>query len=248
MTWTDADAVLRGAGLVVLPAGSTEQHGPHCPLGTDTYTAEHVADRVGDAVGVVVLPAIPFGVSDHHRQFTGTLWTPPPLYREYVKATLLSAASHGARKFLIVNGHGGNSPSLREVCEELRRIHGVFAASVNAYPQKMDGHAGRDETSVMLAIRPGLVHMERATDTKQSDGIAGIPMKAQRIEPAEFGWDTADLSPTGVFGAAGKTIRPSQASKERGTELLEEHIRGIVALAERLRDAPLSELLPKPHM
>lgn len=247
VSWPEAGALLRDAKLVILPTGSTEQHGPHCPLGTDTFTAEYVADRVSDAVGAVVLPAVPFGISDHHRQFSGTLWTPPPLYRRYILEMILSASSHGARKYLIINGHGGNTPSLKEVCEELRRRHGVFSAVTEAYP-KMDGHAGRDETSLMLAIRGSLVHMDRAVDTPQAESLAGIRLKAQKMAPAEFGWDTIDLSPSGVFGAAGKTIQATQATRERGVELLENHIKEIAELAARLRDAHLGELLPKPHV
>ena len=248
INWIDADKFLESIDTILVPVGSTEQHGPHAPLGTDTYTADFVANIVADKTGIIVLPTIPIGVSDHHRQFTGTLWVSSRLFHDYIMAVILSAASHGWRKFLIVNGHGGNTPSLHEVCEELRRYHGIFTAVVNAYPPKMDGHAGLDETSIMLHIHPDLVYMDRAPETTQHSEIAGIPMKAQKIDPAEFGYDTIDLSSTGVFGAAGKTIKATEATQEHGKKILEEYITEIIELVERIKIAKLVELLPKPHV
>ena len=248
ISWVVADKFLESIDTILVPVGSTEQHGPHAPLGTDTHTADFVANIIAEKTNILILPTIPIGVSDHHRQFTGTLWVPSRLFHDYMVAVILSAASHGWRKFLIVNGHGGNSPSLREVCEELRRCHGIFAAVVNAYPQNMDGHAGRDETSIMLHIHPNLVYMDRAPDTIQHGDIAGIPMKMQKIDPAEFGYDTIDLSPTGVFGAAGKTIKATEATPEHGKKILEEYIAEIIELVQKIKKAQLVELLPKPHV
>ncbi len=174
LSWVEAQMALKKVDTVVLPVGSTEQHGPHCPLGTDHITADAVANMVGDSAKLPVLPVIPVGVSSHHRQFPGTLWVPPTVFRDYVKSVILSAASHGSRKFLVVNGHGGNTPSLKEIAEELRSDDEIFVAIVTAYPSKLDGHAGEDETSLMLHLRPDLVNMKKAVDTKQSEEIAGI--------------------------------------------------------------------------
>ena len=95
LSWAEAQRVLERTDTVILPVGSTEQHGPHCPLGTDHVTADAVANMVGDRAGLPVLPVVPVGVSSHHRQFHGTLWAPPAVFRDYVKAVILSAASHG---------------------------------------------------------------------------------------------------------------------------------------------------------
>jgi creatinine amidohydrolase len=190
---------------------------------------------------------IPVGISSHHRQFPGTLWAPPAVFRDYVKSVILSAASHGPHKFLIINGHGGNTPSLKEVAEELRSNDGVFVAIVTAYPSKLDGRAGEDETSLMLHLRADLVDMKKAVDTKQSEEIDGIKMKAQKVGPADFGWDTIDLSATGVFGAAGKTIEATKATSEHGKEILRAHVDELYTFVEDLKKARLEELLPKPY-
>ena len=247
VSWVEAQAILKDVDTVILPVGSTEQHGPHCPLGTDHITAEAVAVTIGDRVGLPVLPIVAVGVSSHHRQFPGTLWAPPAVFRDYVKAIILSAASHGPRKFLIVNGHGGNTASLKEVAEDMRSDENIFIAVANAFPAKLDGHAGEDETSVMLHLRPELVKMKKAVDTKQNEALAGIRMKAQKVGPADFGWDTIDLSPTGVFGAAGKTIEATKATASHGEEIVKAHVDELCAFTEELKTAKLEDLLPKPH-
>ena len=246
LSWVEAQKVLRAVDTVVLPVGSTEQHGPHCPLGTDHFTAEAVAVAVGERAGLPVLPVVAVGVSSHHRQFPGTLWAPPDVFRDYVKAIILSASSHGPRKFFIVNGHGGNTASLKEVAEELRSDDDIFVAIANAYP-KLDGHAGEDETSLIIHLRPELVDMKEAVDQKQSEALAGIRMKTQKVGPAEFGFDTIDLTPTGIFGAAGKTIEATKATAKHGEELYEAHLEELCDFAEDLKKARLEELLPKPH-
>jgi len=174
VSWVEAQALLKEVDTVILPVGSTEQHGPHCPLGTDHMTAEAIANMVGDRVKLPVLPVVPVGVSSHHRQFPGTLWAPPKVFRDYIKAIILSASSHGPRKFIIINGHGGNTASLKEVAEDLRSDEDIFTAVANAFPAKLDGHAGEDETSVMLHLHPELVKMKKAVDTKQNEALAGI--------------------------------------------------------------------------
>ena len=141
ITWTDAEQVFKEIDTAILPLGATEQHGPHGPLGTDIMTAEYVSRVIGEKTDLPVLPVIPVGISDHHRQFPGTLWVPPPVFREYVYAVALSASSHGVRKLVMVNGHGGNTNALYEVAESLRMEHGVFSIIVHSYTPRMDGHA-----------------------------------------------------------------------------------------------------------
>jgi creatinine amidohydrolase len=247
VSWVEAQKILKGVDTVILPVGSTEQHGPHSPLGTDHIIADTVANMVGDRVELPVLPVVPVGISSHHRQFPGTLWVPPTVFRDYIKAIILSASSHGPRKFLVINGHGGNTPSLKEVAEDLRSDDELFVAITTAYPPKLDGHAGEDETSLMLHLHPDLVDMKKALNTKQNEALAGIEMKTQRVGPADFGWDTIDLSSTGIFGAAGKTIEATKATPEHGKEILEAHVDELCVFARELKKANLEGLLPKPH-
>lgn len=248
VSWTKARGILEDSDMVVLPVGSTEQHGPHSPLGTDSITADTVAGIVGERTGLLVLPLIPIGVSDHHRQFHGSLWVSRQVFREYVMEVILSVVSHGVNKVLIVNGHGGNTASLYEVAEILRAEYNVICLIVHSYTSKLDGHAGRDETSILLTMRPELVDMTVAPDETQKTKLGSLEIKGlNKIGPSQFPWDTLDLSETGVFGPAGRLVKASEASLERGKELIEPHIDKIVEVAVQLRDAELEPLLSKSH-
>jgi creatinine amidohydrolase len=247
ISWTDAGELFRRTDVALIPVGSTEQHGPHNPLGTDHLVAGALARVVGDRTGVAVLPTIPVGVSEHHRHFPGTLWVPPSTFREYVRAVALSAASHGAKKIIFINGHGGNTASLLEVAGELRREHGVFSAVIMAFPPGMAGHAGAGETSVNLYFHRWLVRMDRAVDTRQKERLGPLRMVGLgRVGPAQFPWDTIDLSETGVLGAAGEAIASKTASEEEGRRLMEPYIEEICRFIEELKMAKAEELLSRP--
>jgi creatinine amidohydrolase len=246
-SWSEAGKVFEENNMAILPVGSTEQHGPHNPLGTDHIIAAKMAFEVGERTGILVLPVIPVGVSDHHRQFPGTLWVPPEVFRDYVKAVTLAAASHGVKKFLVINGHGGNTSSLMEIAGKLRREHGVFVAVASAFPP-MDGHAGEGETSANLYFHGHLVRMDRAVDTKQNEKIGNLKIEGFNfVYPGRFAWDTLDLSPTGVLGSAGAIIQSTIATEGKGRELMEPYIDEICALVEELKKADIEGLLPKPH-
>jgi creatinine amidohydrolase len=120
-TWPEADAL--DTRLAVLPVGSTEQHGPHAPLGTDRLSAEAIASAGADAYGgeVVVAPTVPVGVSEEHRAFAGTLWVGETAFRAYVRDLLESLLAQGWDRVVVVNGHGGNVGPLREVTARVTR-------------------------------------------------------------------------------------------------------------------------------
>lgn len=219
-TWTDADNY--DGNLAVLPVGSTEQHGPHAPLGTDAIAAEAVA-----AEGVkrasrraVVAPTFPFGVAAEHRQFTGTLWLSEDTFRSAVRETIESLASHGWNRVIVVNGHGGNVPALREVCGRLVREEVCYAVpftwfeavdldSIDGFAGEM-GHGGPVETSLIRANRPELVHEDRF-DRASEDGATRWGEWAGSVNLA---FDTAEFSESGVVG------NPDRSSEAVGEQLL----------------------------
>ncbi|MFB6133572.1 MAG: creatininase family protein [Halanaeroarchaeum sp.] len=237
-TWTDADAT--ETDLAVLPVGSTEQHGPHAPLGTDYLTAEHVASE-GAAhceKDVVVGPPVPVGVSEEHRQFTGTLWVSPDTFRSYVRETVESLLSHGWDRVVIVNGHGGNTAAIREIASELtRRFRAVVAPYTwfDAVDVDLDmGHAGAVETSLLLRTYPELLHEGRfeaaAADGAQrwGDWVSGV-----NLSP-----DTASFTDNGAVGD------PTEASTESGAAL---ETQAVDALATLLEAVSRRSLETPPH-
>jgi creatinine amidohydrolase len=248
VSWAEAEKLFRENDTVILPVGSTEQHGPHNPLGTDHLIAAAFSKAVGDRAGVLVLPVVPVGISEHHRQFPGTLWVPPEVFRDYMLSVALAAASHGARKILFFNGHGGNTAALIEVAGALRRDFDVFAAVLMTFPPGVDGHAGSKETSMNLYYHGHLVKMDRAVDTIQGTHLGALPMTGiGGLGSMQFPWDTIDLTPTGVLGGAGKKIVSTTATKKIGEEIMGPFTEEVVKLVEAIKAADAAELLSKPH-
>lgn len=248
ISWSEAQKIFEKYNVALIPVGSTEQHGPHNPLGTDHLLAAALAKRLGENTGLPVAPIIPVGVSRHHRQFPGTLWVPPDVFREYLIHVALSIAEHGISKIVYVNGHGGNNASIMEVCEDLRRDYDLFACMVTSYPPgKLSGHAGAGETSQNLYYHPHLVHMEKAVDTVQKTKLGDLNLTGMnKVGPASFPWDTIDITDTGVLGAPGEKVISTTASIELGKELMEPYTEELTVFLRELMDADISDLLPKP--
>jgi creatinine amidohydrolase len=245
-TETAADR-LGEAAVALLPTGSTEQHGPHLPLGTDTMAAAAVA-RGLDRDDAVVLPTVPVGVSAHHRQFDGSLWAEPETFERYVGEVLASAAGHGVRKAVVVNGHGGNDDALRRACRRLRADGVAFAAPWNWWSNLGDlhaelfdgatpGHAGAAETSMIARVAPELVREARvaSADAGAGDGTTPAPTGTG------VDWDFADVSESGATG------RPGLWSAEAGDALFEAALDDLGVLVDWLAATPFDELLPAEH-
>jgi creatinine amidohydrolase len=217
-TWTDADAL--ETDLAVLPVGSTEQHGPHAPLGTDTLTASAVAAEGVDRADreVAVAPTIPVGVAGEHRHFAGTLWVSPDTFRSYVRETVESLAHHGWSRVVVVNGHGGNVGPLREACARLTRDGTAYAAQFTWFdaidPAEADldgemGHGGPVETSLVQHLRGDLV--EEGSFEAAADGAAAGWGEWQA--GVNLAYDSAEFTESGVVGD------PGEGSAELGERL-----------------------------
>jgi creatinine amidohydrolase len=153
--------------LVLVPLGSTEQHGAHLPFSTDTLIAQAVARGVADGhfagtgANVVVAPAISYGSSGEHQGFPGTV----SLGHEALRAMLVElvrSMSGWAGRIVFINGHGGNALTLKAVVDQMRYEQHDDSAVMCALEPATDAHAGFDETSVMLHLHPELVDMTRA--------------------------------------------------------------------------------------
>ncbi|TKX70034.1 creatininase family protein [Halorubrum sp. SP9] len=176
MTWEDAGDAIDGADFAVLPTGSTEQHGPHLPVSTDTLRADHLTAELVDAadefdLDLLRLPTLPYGQSEHHMRFPGTVTLSTETYVDVVREIGESVAEHGVDRLLIVNCHGGNREPLSIAADRLGRdtdltVHFVhwtdFAEEdlEEAYGEGW-GHAGDHETSFVELYRPDLVRSEK---------------------------------------------------------------------------------------
>lgn len=188
---------------LLVPLGSTEQHGPHLPLDTDTRIAEAVCALIVVPDGLVA-PPIQYGSSGEHQGFPGTVSIGTPalalLLTEYGRS-----ASHWAARLLFVNGHGGNLDALRAGVGMLRR-EGRDAAWLSCAAVDSDPHAGHTETSVLLHLSPELVDVAAARPGNTEPLAAVLP----RLRAA----GVAAVSPSGVLGD------PSNASAADGVAIL----------------------------
>ncbi len=230
LSWRDArDA---DVDVVLLPVGSTEQHGPHAPLGTDFYLAEAVAEHGVEASehGALVAPTLPLGVAEEHRAFDGTMWLSPDTFRNTIREAVSGLAHHGWTEVVVVNGHGGNANALREVCAAITRsgtaacVPFTWFDAIELPADVPMGHAGAVETAGVLATRPELVHEDRlegaAADAAERWGtwVAGVNLAV----------DTEEFSENGVVGD------PTIADAELGQSALEEAGRRLATLIDAL--------------
>jgi len=226
-TWPEAEAT--DTDLALLPVGSTEQHGPHAPLGTDALTAQAVADATEAAYDgeVVVAPPIQVGVAEEHRDFAGTLWVSEETFREYVRETVASLAHHGWTRVVVVNGHGGNVGPLREVCARITR-HDDADAWTFTWFDVVDapdmGHGGPVETSLLQATHPGLVRDDRVDEAVEG----GADGWGEWVGGVNLAYDSSEFSENGTVGD------PGEGSAERGEKLLDEASEALTELLDRL--------------
>ncbi|MHB2263734.1 creatininase family protein [Aliihoeflea sp. PC F10.4] len=241
MTASETNAARR---IAVLPLGATEQHGPHLPFETDTLIAEAVASRLKDhlagEIPLDILPVEPVGYSPEHMDVEGSKTL---RFDEAVNRWIgigAQLAAQGTRKFVMLNAHGGNSPLMTVVATELRVRHAMLAVATSwtrfGYPadivsphEKAIGiHGGLIETSVMLAIRPDLVDMDKARDFPSAQSRFEKDFTHLRAYgPHAFGWKMSDLSLDGVTGNA------AGASADKGERILDHSVAG---LADLIRD------------
>lgn len=168
-TWAEIKSYFEKNDLIIIPTGSCEQHGYHLPLITDTIIPELMAQAAAKLERVLVLPSLPYGNSSNHECFPGTITIEPTTYKLFVQDIVRSLLRHGARKFLFINGHSGNTCILQQVCDFLRE-NGAFACIIDWFSVigqldasfRLSGHADFVEASAVLAKHPELVKLDRA--------------------------------------------------------------------------------------
>ncbi len=199
--------------VLAVPLGSTEQHGPHLPLDTDTRIAEAWAAGMAAAhPAILTAPALPYGSSGEHQSFTGTLSIGTEAL-EHLLVELIRSAAHSFQAVVLVCGHAGNATAVHHVVKQMQyeghRVQAVFptwdAASMGF---AIDAHAGRVETSLMLHIAPATVNLERA----EAGTIAPL---GDLIEDLRSG-GVAAVAANGVLGD------PSGAGQAEGRRLLDD--------------------------
>ena len=204
-SWPQVESYLRHCKGVIVPLGSTEQHGPTGAIGTDALTAEAVALEVGRRSGVLVTPAQAFGMAEHHLGFPGTVSLQPSTLLAVMRDVVLSLAGHGFEQIFVINGHGGNIATTKaafaEAYGEARRRQlavapklqcrlanwfmagPVYQEARRLYGDREGQHATPSEIALTLHLEPSLQQLQRPLPEPAPAGPIHGPEDFRRRHP-----------------------------------------------------------------
>ena len=248
MNWDDVKEHIENNSIVIIPTGAIESHGPHMPTDTDTHQAEYISNLVAERVGGVAVPPIVYGVSKTFEHFPGTISLSIPTYQQVLYEVASALIKQGFVNIVILNGNRPNGTSndavARRLIDDLDDKYDFKVTVINlwepAAPKIQElrnsgpggiGHGGEMETSLQLAIRPELVHVDRLSTVPKPpmvvwDAIAGpLPAYTYARRP------NPDTNPSSIFGD------PSVASAETGEAFLKAIVDSLVDVIENLQVA-----------
>lgn len=246
MTWPQVEKYFKENDLVLIPVGSCENHGTHLPLGTDTLIPQKIAEMIMAHRDVLHTPALPFGNCDYFSQFPGTISLGPKVLYDVLYRICDSLYTAGARRFIFLNGHGGNSAVIEEVCYAFSKL-GALSAVINWWtmvgdfnPAWLGGHGGGQETAAILYIDPSLVDKEAMKEKDiKSLGPEFKPLSLKMVEfekvKIPVPRDVGDICENGWFGPD----KLEEASAEWGEAMLEETVRFLVRFIDEFSKADL---------
>ncbi len=239
----------RMGAVAIVPVGAIEQHGPHLPVGVDTIAASEVARRAAEEIEefpVVVTPPVWWGVSPHHMGFAGTINLSTDTLIALLTDICRSVSKHGFERILILNGHGGNAGLVEVAAQRLtegpEKVWVAAATYFRMISEELDAigeselggmsHAGEMETSVVLAVQPSLVRMDRAVDEPRRRLTSFTKADARLGGTVYYPLDLRRDSRSGVLGV------PGVASAEKGERILQAAVDKLVAFLREYRELP----------
>lgn len=228
--------------VVVIPVGSIEQHGPHCPVDVDLSIPVAIAREAAQRAngGILVAQPIPFGFTHYNRGFMGTVTLRLETFLAVVQDITRSVYDNGFRRIVLLNGHGGNHNPLKSAAAALAE-HNVYALALSHWDLVSDelrdwgeadstiGHAGEWETSYQLHLRPELVDFDKAVAEEWEESVGAEFVRIVRF--AERQRET----PLGVMGDA------TVATAEKGERIFNLAVERLVALTTAYRKQPVRD-------
>lgn len=245
LTWPELREVVADQPVIILPTGSTEQHGHHLPLDVDLFLAESVALEVGRRANgrALVLPPLPYGLNFHHIDFPGTIHVEPEVFIAYCLNVTKSVAYHGFEKILIVNGHGSNTPLIdlvarrtilgtHALCAAVTYIHIALDAFATVQDTPVIAHADEFETSLYLHLAGERVQMDKAGADMD---VVGKHFSSDSTTPVRFNDFWSRWTDLGVHGDA------TTATAEKGKVIFEGAVEAVLGVVDDLKGWPIAE-------
>ena len=237
MTWPQIGELLKKTKTVIIPVGSTEQHGTHLPLGSDSMQGTDMAKRLikkcaENGITVAAAPTMPFGISHAHMKFPGSISISSRTLMTVLSEIVQSLYSHGFRNYILLMSHGGNLPTLNLLSNDLALEYPDIKVIVPdwlpinsaAYPEVLSSnrpinehHSGEGETARMMAYTPKLVDMDNAESYYMEPMIDPYHPKPYqgKVTIAQSGLGMKEMTPYGVMGS------PFKATAAAGDKLYE---------------------------
>lgn len=219
--------IKRGNKKIIIPLGSTEQHGPHLPVSTDTIIAEYFANQLTKKIPSYSLSGIPSGVSFEHRPFFN-ISISNDLLSELLSQICISLGENGFNQIIIINGHRGNMGVVQYIPQKVERINSklkVFGINYWHLIEREFDHGGFVETSLMLAIAPKLVQMHKA-----KSGYLNKKMLHSTYTTFLSNTSSFKITRNGVLGD------PRKATTEDGKKIISITIKNLVRTLKELDD------------
>jgi creatinine amidohydrolase len=243
LSWRMVEEARDRGAAVIIPMGSTEEHGPHSPTG-DYLITDAIAEAVANATGDIVTPTIPFSYSEYFRHYPGTITVQAETLRLLLRDVVGSVLDQGFRHVILFNGHNGNGPILQTLIREFRRERGILVPVVfplgfaqspalmrELYGDNPIGHGGEPVGSMMTYLRPELVDVERAEEWgtqpflgQTTAALGGITFQGHQVMLAV---NMEDVTPP-----SGSLSDPRLASRERGERLVTHAIEDLIAFVQ----------------
>jgi len=236
LTYRDIEKMDKNKTVVILPIGCIEVHGPHLPLGTDTITIYYVALKAAERESAVVLPPLYYAYVPENRNFNGTISLRSDTFLNLLEDILDEISRQGFKKFLILNGHGGNrrplSLFLRKMLEKNKRIElyilnqpwGPIMDFINEIKEtRVVEHAGEIETSMMLYLTPNLVKLDRVKGEAKLGKRWIVPFLETMVDWQRYAY----------MGYVGD---PRKGSREKGEKILNYWIEVVARIIKKIKD------------
>ncbi|MEA5096220.1 MAG: creatininase family protein [Sedimentibacter saalensis] len=243
LTWPKAKKYFDENDMVIIAIGSIECHGRHLPLGTDTLIPDKILELIEEKSDVLIAPTIPYGACQSLEDYPGTINIDNEVLYQFLYSVIDNLYRHGARKFLILNGHGGNIKVIERIGLSFEK-KGAMVVMLNWWlmawdmnPKWKGGHGGGEETAGVMGVDPSLVDEEEIGGPLElkniSDNLVATGFRTIRFKGVEFEVlrNTPNVTENGWIGPD----HPNTATVEWGKEMLQTTANYIVDLIEELK-------------